>query len=139
MLVHVNAFSDLPTEEECFKYTITNIKTREELKAEQEKFKKGELVQQFKKGETDIIYSTKCTRGVDFPGEVCNSIVFTKYPYPNVKSLFWTVLKESKPKYFSLLYRDKAKREFLQRIYRGLRSEEDHINLLSPDLRVFDF
>jgi len=139
VLVHVNAFSDLPTEEECFKYTITNIKTREELKAEQEKFKKGELVQQFKKGETDIIYSTKCTRGVDFPGEVCNSIVFTKYPYPNVKSLFWTVLKESKPKYFSLLYRDKAKREFLQRIYRGLRSEEDHINLLSPDLRVFDF
>jgi len=139
VLVHVNAFSDLPTEEECSKYGITNLKTRQELKDEQEKFKRGELIQKFKKGEIDIIYSTRCTRGVDFPGKICNSIVFTKYPFSNISSLFWKVLKKSKPDYFWLFYRDKAKREFLQRIYRGIRSENDHINLLSPDLRVLNY
>jgi len=138
VLVHVNAFSDLPSEGECLKYRITNIKTREELEREQREYKKGELVQGFKNGETDILYSTKCTRGVDFPGEMCNSIVFTKYPFSNISSLFWRVLKKSRPRHFELFYRDKAKREFLQRIYRGLRSEEDHIYLLSPDLRVFE-
>ena len=121
-LVHVNAFSDLPTEEECSKYNINCIKTRQELKDEQDNFKRGELVQNFKNRQMDILYSTKCTRGVDFPGETCNSIVFTKYPYPNISSLFWRVLKKSKPKYFDLFYRDKAQREFLQRTYRGLRS-----------------
>ena len=136
-LVHVNAFSDLPTEEECSKYNINYIKTRQELKDEQDNFKRGELVQNFKNRQMDILYSTKCTRGVDFPGETCNSIVFTKYPYPNISSLFWRVLKKSKPKYFDLFYRDKAQREFLQRTYRGLRSENDHIYLLSPDLRIF--
>ena len=136
-LVHVNSFSDLPTREECLKYGI-NLKTREELQEEQKKYKRGELVQMFKNKEIDVLYSTKCARGVDFPGEMCNSIVFTKYPFSNVSSLFWKVLRKSKPNYFSIFYRDKAKREFLQRIYRGLRSKEDHINLLSPDLRVLD-
>ena len=136
-LVHVNAFSDLPTEEECLEYNINYIKTRQELKDEQNNFKCGELVQNFKNRQVAILYSTKCTRGVDFPGEICNSIVFTKYPYPNIGSLFWRVLKKSKLKYFDLFYKDKSQREFLQRIYRGLRSEEDHIYLLSPDLRIF--
>ncbi len=138
VLIHVNAFSDLPTEEECSKYGISNIKTRNQLKEEQEKFKRGELVQYFKKGEIDVLYSTRCVRGVDFPGETCNSIVFTKYPNPSINSLFWRIFKMSKGKYFSLFYRDKALREFQQRIYRGLRSEEDHIYLLSPDLRVLN-
>ena len=34
-------------------------------------------------------------------------------------------------------YMDKAKRELLQKIYRGLRSEDDKIYLMSPDIRVF--
>jgi len=33
---------------------------------------------------------------------------------------------------------DKSKREILQRIYRGLRSERDKVYLLSPDIRVID-
>ena len=136
-LVHVNSFSDLPTREECLKYGI-NLKTREELQEEQKKYKRGELVQMFKNKEIDVLYSTKCTRGVDFPGEMCNSIVFTKYPFSNVSSLFWKVLKKSKPDHYYPFYMDKARRNFLQRIYRGLRSKEDHINLLSPDLRVLD-
>ncbi|MBI2667463.1 DEAD/DEAH box helicase family protein [Candidatus Woesearchaeota archaeon] len=138
ILIHVNAFSDLPIEEERLRYKINNIKTRKELKDEQNKFKRGELVKDFKDGKIEILYSTKCTRGVDFPGNLCNSIIFTKYPNPDISSLFWKVMKKSMPKYFQIFYVDKAKRELLQRIYRGLRSKDDHIKLLSPDLRVFN-
>jgi len=137
VLVQVNAFSDLPSNDERLCYGL-DVKTRKELEDEQFKYPKGELVQKFKAGEIDVLYSTKCTRGVDFPGEICNSIVFTKYPFPNIGSLFWKVFKKSKPEYFSLFYLNKARRELLQRIYRGLRSEEDSIDLLSPDLRVLE-
>lgn len=135
-LVHVNAFKDLPTEEECVEYDIGNLKTKKDLYLEQDEYRKGEMVQKFKNKEIDILFSTKCNRGVDFPGDVCNSIVFTKYPFSNISSLFWKVLKRSKPEYFSMFYRDKAKREFLQRVYRGLRSEEDRVDVLSPDIRI---
>jgi Rad3-related DNA helicase len=139
VLVHVNSFADLPNNFECSVYGIKNLKTAEELEIEQEKYKRGELLQKFKSGEIDVFYSTKCSRGVDLPGELCNSIVFTKYPYPNIDSLFWKVLKKSKPEHFSLFYFDKARREFIQRVYRGVRSEEDSVDLLSPDLRVLNF
>ena len=104
ILIHVNAFSDLPTEEERSRYKIYNIKTRKELKDEQNKFKRGELVKDFKDGKIEILYSTKCTRGVDFPGNLCNSIIFTKYPNPDISSLFWKVMKKSRPKYFQIFY-----------------------------------
>tara|TARA_Y100000034_G_scaffold124422_1_gene172565 strand:- start:1435 stop:3237 length:1803 start_codon:yes stop_codon:yes gene_type:complete len=136
ILIQVNSFYDLPNSFECNRYDISNLKTRDELKDEQNKYKKGELVQKFKEGKIDVLYSTKCTRGVDFPKEMCNSIIFTKYPYSNISSLFWRILKKSKPMFFDMFYIDKARRELYQRIYRGLRSEDDHIYLLSPDLRV---
>ncbi len=133
-LIHIQSFSDLPNEFE----NSFNIKTSKELKEEQETWKRGELIQRFKNKETDILYSTKCNRGIDLPGDMCNSILFTKYPYPNIDSLFWKVLKKHKPDYFRLFYFDKAKREFVQRIYRGLRSKDDKIEILSPDLRVLN-
>jgi len=138
VLIHVNSFADLPSAHERSKYYITNLKTQDELKEEQDEHKRGELIQKFKRGEIDVLYSTKCNRGVDFPGEVCNSIIFTRYPYPNISSLFWKVLRKSKPKHFDLFYFDKSKRELLQRSYRGLRSKEDCIQLLSPDIRVLN-
>ncbi|MBS3087246.1 hypothetical protein J4226_01495 [Candidatus Pacearchaeota archaeon] len=39
-----------------------------------------------------ILFSTKCARGVDFAGDKCNSIIITKFPYPNIQSLFWKIL-----------------------------------------------
>ena len=36
-------------------------------------------------------------------------------------------------------YIDKAKRELTQKIYRGLRSKYDKLDLLSPDVRVLNF
>lgn len=134
-LVHINSFADLPTEEEKAKFNLS-IMSREKLEQQQEKYKKGELLQWFKEGKIKILYSTKCNRGVDLPGDMCKSIVFTKYPFPPMSSLFWRVFKESQPEHFMEFYFDKARREFLQRIYRGLRSKDDKVMLLSPDSQV---
>ncbi len=135
ILVQVNSFSDLPTEEEKTAHGLGTI-SREKLEEQQEKYKHGELLQWFKDGKLKILYSTKCNRGVDFPGNMCNSIVFTKYPYPSMDSIFWKILKRTKPEKFMDFYFDKANREFSQRIYRGLRSKHDTVNILSPDSKV---
>ena len=139
ILVHVNAYSDLPTEQEIKEYELDarSIITQEKLRQQQAKDKRGETVVGFKQGKIDVLYSTTCNRGVDFPGEICNSIILTKYPYPDVKSLFWRILKRTRPQHYNSFYMDKARREFFQRIYRGLRSEQDHIFLASPDIRIF--
>lgn len=136
ILVHVNSFKDLPTEQERDELGL-NIMTQEKIKYLQHEDKTGEMVRKFKAGKIDVLYSTKCNRGADFPGETCNSIVITRYPYPDVSSLFWRILKKTRPQFYNDFYIDKARREFLQRIYRGLRSADDHIYLLSPDIRVF--
>ena len=136
-LVHVSAFKDLPTELEKVEYKLESTITREKIKKLQEK-NAEKRVDDFKSGETDLLFTTRCSRGVDFPGEKCNSIILTKYPYPNTQSLFWKILKKEKPDKFLEFYLDKAKRELLQRIYRGLRFKDDHIILLSPDSRILD-
>ncbi len=136
-LIHVNSFYDLPSEQEKEKFNI-NVMSREKLREQQEKYKHGELLQLFKESKIKILYSTKCNRGIDLPGEMCNSIVYTKYPFPDVWSIFWRVLKASKPDKFNSFYFDKARREFLQRLYRGLRSKDDKVEILSPDLMVLN-
>jgi len=45
-------------------------------------------------------------------------------------------LNQTKPQYYWEFYKDKAERELLQRIYRGLRFKEDSVFVLSPDERV---
>jgi Rad3-related DNA helicase len=137
ILVHVNSFKDLPTELEKQEYNL-DIISKGELKERQFQDKTGKEVMDFKQGKIDILYTTKCNRGADFPGDTCKSIIITKYPYPDVSSLFWQILKKTNPKYYMRFYMDKAERELLQRIYRGLRSRDDHIYLLSPDSRVLD-
>jgi len=137
-LVHVNAFLDLPSEDEIEKFKLKNLINREKLKDIQDKDNTGKLVEEFKKGKIKVLFSTRSGRGIDFPGVQCNSIVFTKYPNPNVKDAFWKILYKTKPMYYWDFYKDKARREFWQKIYRGLRFKEDHIYLLSPDCRVLD-
>ena len=137
-LIHVHAFKDLPTEYEIEQYGLEGLKSSDKIKQLQREDKTGFAISEFKQGGFDKLFSTKCSRGVDFPGPVCNSIVFTKYPNPNVKGTFWKVLQKTNPTYYWEFYRDKAWREFLQRIYRALRSPTDHVHILSPDLRVLD-
>lgn len=135
-LVHVNAFRDLPTEEKINSLGLRNIISREKFIEMQANDKDGLLIRDFKEGKNDVLFTTKCARGVDFPGKECNSIIFTKYPYPHPGEAFWKILKETKKEIYWELYKDKSKRELLQKVYRGLRFKEDHVYLLSPDTRV---
>ena len=138
ILVHVNAFEDLPTEAEVADLGIRAVMSRERLVALQAEDKTGRLISMFKSKLSDVLFTTKCSRGVDFPGDTCNSVIFTKYPNPNVKSTFWKILEKTHPDYYWDFYKDKARRDFLQRIYRAVRSKEDHVYVLSPDSRVLD-
>ena len=138
ILIHVNAFVDLPSEEELKEFDIKNLISREKIRQIQETDKTGKLVEQFKKGEVDVLFSTRCARGIDFPGEQCNSIIFTKYPNPNVQDAFWKILAKTNPQNYWDFYKDKARRELWQKVYRGLRFKQDHVFLLSPDSRVIE-
>ncbi|MEK6812317.1 MAG: helicase C-terminal domain-containing protein, partial [Nanoarchaeota archaeon] len=138
VLIHVNAFKDLPSQEEIEKFGLDNLRSSEKLKSEQSEDKEGQAIIQFKKGMSKYLFTTKCSRGIDFPGEMCNSIIFTKYPNPNVSDTFWKVLQKTHSAYYWEFYKDKAWRGFLQRIYRALRSPYDKVNILSPDIRVLE-
>ncbi len=137
-LVHVNSFIDLPEEYEIENFGLNNLISSEKLK-EIQREDNGKLIHEFKSGQTDILFSTRAARGIDFPGEECNSIIFTKYPNPNVQDAFWKILNRTNPNHYWSFYRDKARREILQKIYRGLRFKEDKVELWSPDSRVLDF
>jgi len=135
-LVHVSAFYDLPNDYELGHYDLDFLITRDELREKQKEDKSGKDIEHFKNGETEVLFTTRCARGVDFPGEQCNSIVFTKYPNPSPEEPFWKILRLTNPDQYWEFYRDKSKRELLQKVYRGLRFKEDHVFLLSPDVRV---
>jgi Rad3-related DNA helicase len=137
-LVHVNAFVDLPNSEEKTRLDLQNLKSRDELVEIQGSDSEGNLIGEFKKGKTEVLFSTRAARGIDFPGDECKSIIFTKYPNPNVQDAFWRILMKTKPQFYWDFYRDKARRELWQKVYRGLRFKEDHIFLLSPDTRVLE-
>ncbi|MBI2042878.1 hypothetical protein HYT25_00640 [Candidatus Pacearchaeota archaeon] len=138
LLVHVSAFADLPENKEVNQFSFKDLMSREKLIELQQSDKTGKMISEFKRKISDILYSTKCSRGVDFPGNSCNSMVFTKYPNPNPKDTFWKILKLTHPEYFWDFYKDKARREFLQRLYRALRSPNDHVFVLSPDSRILE-
>ena len=138
VLIHVNSFEDLPTAEEANSLNLKETISREKLLNLQSEDKTGRLISMFKSKLSDRLFTTKCSRGVDFPGDVCNSVIFTKYPNPNVNSTFWKVLKETHPEYYWEFYKDQARRDFLQRIYRAVRSKSDHVYVLSPDIRVLN-
>ncbi len=137
-LVHVSAFSDLPDEYEIEHYNLNYLQNRDEMRDRQREDKHGREIEEFKEGKIDILFTTRASRGVDFPGEQCNSIVFTKYPNPNPEEPFWKILRQTNPNQYWEFYRDKSKRELLQKVYRGVRFKEDHVYLLSPDVRVLD-
>ncbi len=139
VVVHINAFSDLPDNFEKKGFGLNNLISKEELIDLQNLDKEGRIVDEFKEGKTNVLFSTKVSRGVDFPGDQCKSIIFTKYPNPNVQNAFWKILNKTQPQKYWSFYRDKARRELLQKIYRGLRFKEDKVDLLSPDSRVIGF
>ncbi len=135
-LIHVSAFKDLPTEEENKKLMLDNLITKERLLELQ---KRGNTnIDDFTSKESDILFSTKCARGADFAGDTCNSIIVTKFPYPNIQGLFWKILKQEQPGKFMQFYLDKARRELIQKVSRGVRFKGDKVDLWSPDIRVLN-
>jgi len=137
-LVHINSFMDLPTQKEKKDYNIKTLISREEVEELKPTDKSNKEINDFKEGKIDILFSTKCSRGIDFPGDQCRSIIFSKYPNPNVKDAFWKILSTTKPHQYWDFYNDKAKRELWQRVYRGVRFDKDFVEVLSPDLRVLN-
>ncbi|MCK5449350.1 DEAD/DEAH box helicase family protein [Candidatus Pacearchaeota archaeon] len=135
-LVHVNAFKDLPTEEENAEFKFENLITQEKLKELQSRGNTS--VNEFTSGEEDILFTTKCSRGVDFAGDKCNSIVVTRFPYPNIQGLFWKILRQEQPEKFKEFYMDKARRDLFQKVARGVRFKGDKVSLWSPDVRVIN-
>jgi len=137
-LVHVNAYQDLPSDDEVSRYGLRELVSKEKIRELQRADNEGQMVKDFKSGKKDLLFSTRDARGIDFPGDECKSIVFTKYPNPNAQDAFWKILMKTKPYAYWAFYKDKARREFAQKIYRGLRFSEDHVYLMSPDSRVLD-
>ncbi len=135
-LVHVSAFRDLPTEEENAKLKFDNLITQERLRELQSRG--NTAIDEFTSGEEAVLFTTKCSRGVDFAGDQCNSIVITKFPYPNIQGLFWKILKQEQPEKFMEFYMDKANRELIQKVARGVRFKGDKVSLWSPDVRVIN-
>lgn len=138
LLVHVSAFQDMPNEHEISELKLGNLISSDNLIDMQKTDKEGQLVRDFKKGKTEVLFTTRCNRGIDFPFETCNSVLITKFPYPNTQSLFWRILKKNKPQIFWEFYKDKAHRDLLQKVYRSVRASDDHVYLLSPDIRVLN-
>jgi len=136
ILVHVSAFKDLPTEEENAEYKFENLITQERLRELQSRG--NTAVDEFSSGTEDILFTTKCSRGVDFAGDKCNSIVITRFPYPNIQGLFWKILKQEQPEKFMEFYMDKARRDLFQKVSRGVRFKGDKVSLWSPDVRVLN-
>ena len=115
---------------------LDNLITQERLREIQ---KRGNAaIEEFANKEEDILFTTKCSRGVDFAGDSCNSIIVTKFPYPNIQGLFWKILKQEQPDKFMQFYLDKARRELIQKISRGVRFKGDKVDLWSPDVRVLN-
>jgi Rad3-related DNA helicase len=137
-LVHVNAFSDLPTNEELDRLKLDNLISREKLREIQTGTGHTIQIESFVEKRKEVLFTTKCSRGVDFPGDICNSIVLTKFPYPNISSLFWKILRKEQPQKFREFYTDKANRELIQKIARGVRFKGDNVEVLSPDVRVLN-
>jgi Rad3-related DNA helicase len=135
-LVHISAFADLPTEEEKSRLMLDNVITKERLFEIQNQGNKP--IEEFTNKETDILFTTKCSRGIDFAGDKCNSIIVTKFPYPNISGLFWQILKQEQPDKFIKFYIDKARRELIQKVSRGVRFKGDSVDLWSPDIRVLN-
>ena len=135
-LVHVSAFRDLPSEEENQTLMLDNLITQERLREIQSRG--NTAVDDFVNKEEDVLFTTKCSRGVDFAGDKCNSIVVTKFPYPNIQGLFWKILKQEQPDKFMQFYMDKARRELIQKVARGVRFKGDKVSLYSPDNRVIN-
>ncbi|MEE8358716.1 MAG: helicase C-terminal domain-containing protein, partial [Candidatus Hydrothermarchaeales archaeon] len=129
-LVQVHSFKYLPDDNR-----YPDIPSRKSIKEDDQE----ESLKSFIRGGRSLIFSTKTDRGVDLPDDTCRSIVLTKYPFPDLNDPVLRVMRKRMSEVpFWNYYRDIAKREFYQQIGRGLRSEDDWLEVWSPDMKVHE-
>jgi len=85
-----------------------------------------------------ISYSTKWDRGMDLKG--MRSVIVLKYPFADLQDRALQATRERLgEKRFWLMYRDMARREFIQQIGRVMRSPDTKAEFWSPDLLAHRF
>ncbi len=85
----------------------------------------------------DEAWSTIAKRGVDLPGNKCRAICVLKHPFADLSDgMIQAIrLKLGDDKFFKY-YRDMATRELIQQVGRAVRSDDDWVEVWSPDLTV---
>ena len=94
----------------------------------------GTLLERFRRGEVDEVWTTRAFRGIDLPH--AHGLIVTKYPYPDLNNVFWRVLREKRPRLFKLLYKWIAEVNLFQMICRELRDDSCWCVVYSPDVKV---
>jgi len=88
----------------------------------------------------DVVFSTVMKRGIDLKGDKCRSIVLLKYPFPDMNDPVLRAMKlKLGEKTFWQYYHDIAERELIQTIGRGVRSNDDWVEVWSPDKTVLGY
>lgn len=86
-----------------------------------------------------IIVSTRMIRGTDLRDNKCRAIVMTKWPVGDISDGYLqSIKKRFGDKIFWEIIRDKAAREAVQYVSRGLRHELDWSYFATPDSMAFD-
>lgn len=81
-----------------------------------------------------IIISTRMTRGADLRDNKCRAVVMTKWPYPNISTGYNQALKKRFGNTtFDKIMSDKAERDAIQYVSRGLRHDQDWCLFGTPD------
>lgn len=86
-----------------------------------------------------IIISTRMTRGADLRDDKCRAVVMTKWPMSDISAGYNQALKKrfGENIYWAIM-KDKAEREAIQYVSRGLRHEFDWEYFSTPDDTSFD-
>jgi len=86
-----------------------------------------------------IIVSTRMIRGTDLKDDKCRAIVMTKWPVGDISDGYLqSIKKRFGEKVFWEIIRDKAAREAVQYVSRGLRHDTDWCIFATPDSHAFD-
>lgn len=84
--------------------------------------------------EFEVAWSTVARRGLDLEGDRCRSICILKFPFPDLKDEKLVAMRlRLGEERFRKYYIDLAIRELIQQVGRAVRSEEDWVEVWSPD------
>jgi hypothetical protein len=89
------------------------------------------------KEDFDEAWSTIAKRGLDLRGDRCRAICILKMPYADLSDpMLQAIRLKLGDDAFFKYYRDKAERELIQQVGRAVRSDDDWVEVWSPDLTV---